>query len=153
MTDSAGRNTKGQFIKGNPMAGQANLKTGIHSKLFKVTGKVPSVRGARKLQSDMEKLEQTLEEITPEINAKKVLLIKQIVRAETLTRLIELYLKKHGILQPFKSRRGIMELQPAVAGAYLSLMTQQRNSIMALGLDPKQLEAVKAPYEIVEAEK
>jgi hypothetical protein len=135
------------------MAGQANLKSGIHSKLFKVTGRVPSLRGARQLQRDMDLLEKTLEEITPEINAKKVLLIRQVVRTETLIRLIEGYMKQHGILQPFKARRSIMELQPAVAGAYLSLMTQQRNSIMALGLDPKQLEAVKAPYEIVEAEK
>lgn len=153
MTDNTGRNKRGQFIKGNPMAGQANLKTGIHSRLFNVTGKVPSVRGARKLQSDMEQLEKTLEEITPQINAKKVLLIRQIVRTETLTRLIELYMKTHGILQPFKSKRSILELQPAIAGAYLSLMTQQRNSILALGLDPKQIDAVKAPYEIVEAEK
>ena len=153
MTDNSGRNKRGQFIKGNPMAGQANLKTGVHSKLFKVTGKVPSVRGARKLQSDMDQLEKTLEEITPQINAKKVLLIRQIVRTETLTRLIELYMKTHGILQPYKARRSILELQPAIAGAYLSLMTQQRNSIMALGLDPQQIEAIKAPYELIAEDK
>lgn len=153
MTNDSGRNKRGQFDKNNPFAATANLKSGIHSKLFNISGKVPSVRGARKLQSDMIQLEKTLEEITPQINAKKVLLIRQIVRTETLTRLIELYMKQHGILQPFKSRRGILELQPAIAGAYLSLMTQQRNSILALGLDPKKADTVLAPYEIVEGKK
>lgn len=153
MINNSGRNKQGQFTKDNPQAATANLKTGVHSKLFNITGKVPSVRGARKLQSDMIQLEKTLEEITPEINAKKLLLIRQIVRTETLTRLIELYMKSHGILQPFKSRRSIMELQPAIAGAYLSLMTQQRNSIVALGLDPKKADAVLAPYELVEGKK
>lgn len=149
MSEIPGRDKQGKFTKGNPQAQTAALKTGIHSKMFKITGKVPSVRGARKLQADMLKLQATLEEITPEINAKKVLLIRQIVRTETLMELIELYMKEHGILQPFKARKYIMELQPAMAGTYLSLMTQQRNSIIALGLDSMQVEAVKAPYELI----
>lgn len=153
MTDNSGRNKRGQFVKGNPYSSTANLKSGVYSKLFNVTGKVPSVRGSRQLLKDMDQLEKTLEEITPEINAKKVLLIRQIVRTETLTRLIELYMKSHGILQPFKSRRSILELQPAIAGAYLSLITQQRNSIMALGLDPKKADAALAPYELLEGKK
>jgi len=153
VSESKGRNPRGQFTKGNVQAQTAALKHGIHSKLFNITGRVPSLRGARQLKKDMEQLTATLEEITPEINAKKVLLIKQIVRTETLLRLIELYMKEHGILQPFKAKKYIMELQPAMSGTYLSLLTQQRNSIMALGLDPKQVETIKAPFEIVEAEK
>jgi len=143
-----GTDAKGKFTKGNTAA----LKTGIYSKIFSITGKVPSVRGAKKLQAEMEALTADLEAITPEINAKKVLMIKQIVRTETLMRLIELYMKQHGILQPFKARKYIMELQPAMSGTYLSLLSQQRSSLMALGLNTGQTEEVLAPYEIVEKE-
>jgi len=140
------------FVKGNPQSQTAALKTGVHSRMFNITGKVPNVRGARRLQRDMETLAATLEEITPDINAKKVLLIKQVVRTETLMQLIELYMKQHGILQPFKARKYIMELQPAMSGTYLSLLSQQRSSIIALGLNTEQVEAVLTPYEIAEIE-
>lgn len=44
-----------------------------------ITGRVPSVRGARVLRRELTKIRAELESLTPDLNVKKALLIDQIV--------------------------------------------------------------------------
>lgn len=137
----------GRFLEKNKSA----VRHGGHS--FAATGKVPSVRGVRQLKKDLERIRADLEVATPKLNIKKTLVISQIVRTEGMIRLIEIYLKKSGIVKPGKLRAGIIELQPALATTYLALMNSQRCALALLGLNEQKLEEIKAPYEIVEGEK
>jgi hypothetical protein len=94
------RDDFGRFLPGN----QAAVKHGAWS--LAQSGKVPSVRGVRALRKDLDRIRSDLEEITPRINVKKSLIISQIVRTEGMIRLIEVYLKKTGILRSDKFKRG-----------------------------------------------
>jgi len=140
------RDRKGRFLLGN----QAALKHGAWS-LAKA--RIPSVRGVRKLNKELEGIRESLEKLTPQLNVKKQLLISQIVRTEGQIRLIEMYLRKAGILRPDKLRRGILDLQPSLANSYLAFLNVQRHAIMALGLDNDKASEILAPYEIVEEQK
>ena len=84
---------------------------------------------------------------------KKELLIEQIVRTEAQISLIEMYLKKAGLLRPDKWRKGIIDLQPALSQSYLAFMNSQRHAIMALGLDEEKAEEILAPYEVLGKDK
>ena len=137
----------GQFLQGN----KAALKHGGHS--FAASGKVPSVKGVRKLKKDLEQLRTDLEKITPKMNVKKALIIGQICKAEGFILLIELYLKKAGILKPSRLKAGVIDVQPALGTTYLQLLNNQRSALALLGLDEQKFEEIKAPYEIVEDEK
>lgn len=147
MTDNTGRNTKGQFIKGNPHAAVANLKHGLYA--FKLTGKVPSLRGARALMHDLDRLRKELEAITPGMNVKKGLLIDQVVSARGFMRLFEMYVKQAGLLNPRLYPRGVIDFQPGFK-TYLSFAAQQHRAIMALGLNIEDAEEILTPIEYIE---
>lgn len=139
------RDGQGRFLPGN----QTAVKHGAWSLK---SGKIPSVRGVRQLKRDLQQIREELEKITPGLDAKKSLLISQVVRTEAQIRLIEMYLKKAGILRPDKWRRGIVDLQPSLSNSYLAFLNTQRHAIMALGLDQDRAAEVLAPYEIIEEE-
>jgi predicted DNA-binding protein YlxM (UPF0122 family) len=141
------RDDFGRFLPGN----QAAVKHGAWS--LARSSKVPSVRGVRSLRKDLERIKCDLEEITPRINVKKSLIISQIVRTEGMIRLIEMYLKKTGILKPDKFRSGILDLQPSLSKSYLALLNTQRQAILSLSLDEQKADEILAPYEIVGKEK
>ncbi len=107
----------GKFLPGNRCAER-------HGAFSVVRGKVPRIRGIRQLKRELEELRKRLEENIKDMNPKKELLVNQIVRTETQIRLIELFLRKHGILRPDKYRKGILELHPSLASSYLSFLRQ-----------------------------
>lgn len=145
--NSEGRNKRGQFIKGNPHAAVANLKHGLYA--FKLTGKVPSIRGARKLMHDLSRLRSELEAVTPGMNVKKSLLIDQVVSARGFMRLFEMYCKQQGILNPRLYPRGVTDFQPGFK-TYLSFAAQQHKALLALGLNTEEAEKVLTPIEYIE---
>ena len=147
MTDNTGRNTKGQFVKGNPYASVANLKHGVYA--FKITGRVPSLKGARALMHDLDRLRKELEAITPGMNVKKGLLIGQVVNARGFMRLFEMYVKQVGLLNPRLYPRGVIDFQPGFK-TYLSFAAQQHRAIMALGLNTEEAEKALTPIEYIE---
>ena len=147
MSDVTGRNTKGQFIAGNPQAQTAALKHGLYA--FKLTGKIPSLRGARALMHDLDRLRKELEVITPGMNVKKSLLIGQVVNARGFMRLFEMYVKQAGLLNPRLYPRGVIDFQPGFK-TYLSFAALQHKALLALGLNTEEAEKVLTPIEYIE---
>ena len=140
------RDEKGKFVKGN----HAAVKHGGHA--FLITGKVPSVRGARALKNELTRIRKELEAGTPALDVKKELLINQVINSLGFMKLFEMYCRKAGILNPKKWRQRILEYQPAFQ-TYLSMMNAQRSALQALGLDEKGAEEILTPYEIIQNEK
>ena len=118
----------GKFLPGNRYAER-------HGAFSIVSGKVPRIRGIRQLKRELEELRKRLEENIQDLNPKKELLVNQVIRTETQIRLIELFLRKHGILRPDKYRKGILELHPSLASSYLSFLNVQKNALLNLGID------------------
>lgn len=141
------RDDQGRFLPGN----RASQKHGAFS--LRATGKVPSVRGIKQLRKRLARIREDLKEATPALNVKKELLIEQIVRTEAQISLIEMYLKKAGLLRPEKWRKGIIDLQPALSQSYLAFMNTQRHVIMALGINKEKADEILVPYEILGKEK
>lgn len=141
------KDSQGQFKAGNLAA----LKHGAFS--LRQTGRVPSVRGVRQLRQRLNRLRDDIQAITPGMNPKKALLIEQIIRCEGQISLIEMYLRKAGIVRPDRWRRAIVDLQPSLANSYLAFLNTQRHAILALGLDEDQAKEVLTPFQIVEQEK
>jgi len=133
----------GQFGKGN----QAALKSGSYS--FKLTGKVPSVRGARRLMRELQEAKKAIEAITPCMNIKKGLLIDQVIKAQGFMRLFEMYCRNHGILNPRLYQRKVLDFQPGFR-TYLSFAGLQHKALMALGLDINEAERLLTPAEQTE---
>lgn len=136
----------GRFLPGN----HAATKHGGHT--FRLTGRVPSVRGARVLKRELTRIRKELEEITPDLNIKKRLLIDQIVSATGFMKLFEMYVRKVGIPRPDQWKKRIFDVQPAFS-FYLSMMNRQLQAIQALGVNKEKAEEILAPYEIVAREK
>lgn len=119
---------------------------------FLRTGRVPSIRGKRRIQKRLNELRAALIEATPgSEDPRKLVLIGQIVEAQGFVMIIGEYVKRAGVLRPDKFRRGLLELQP-VLGSVASFMGAQRAAILALGLDSKKGAEILTPYEIVEKE-
>lgn len=138
----------GQVLKKNSLA----LKHGAHS--FLKTGRVPSIRGKRRIQKQLNEMRSALKEVVSNSeDPRKQVLIGQIIRAEGFLVLIEEYCKRAGILRPDKWRRGIAELHPVLGSSVISFMNSQRAAILALGMEPKEVQPVLAPFEIVDKEK
>ena len=131
----------GQFKKGNIAA----LKHGAFS--FKLTGNVPSVRGARALMHELNRIKEELEAITPDMNIKKSLLIEQAIKARGFMRLFEMYVKQAGLLNPRLYTRKVIDFQPGFK-TYLSMASLQQKILMALGLDTERVDEVLTPLEI-----
>jgi len=147
MAKNEGRNPRtGKFLPGNSCA----QKSGIHHYL--ATGQLPSVRGKKALKKHLQEIQEELETITSKMNIKKKILISHIIRTEGVLKLIEMYVKRHGILRPDKYKKGLLELHPTIAGSYLSFLNTQKASVMALGLDEKQAEKILTPYELIQRE-
>jgi hypothetical protein len=136
----------GEFLPGNQVA----TKHGGHA--FLITGKVPSVRGARVLKRVLTRIRKELEDMTPDLNVKKRLLIDQIVSATGFMKLFEMYVRKVGIPRPDQWKKRIFDVQPAFS-FYLSLMNRQLQAVQALGVNKEKADEILAPYEIVEREK
>lgn len=147
MTDNTGRDKRGQFNKGNPQSRTAALKHGLYA--FKLTGKIPSIRGARVLMHDLSKLRSELEVITPGMNVKKSLFIDQVVSARGFMRLFEMYIKQAGLLNPRLYPRGVIDFQPGF-GTYLSFAALQSKALLALGLNTEDVDKVPTPIEYIE---
>ena len=143
--NNKGRDSQGKFLSGNT----AGLKHGAWS--LTTTGKIPSVRGRREIQRDLQEIRTELERVTPRLTVQKKLLINQIIRSEGQIRLIELYFKRCGIMRPDRWRRGVLEPHP-VTQTYLSFLHSQRNALMSLGIEPGEVEEILTPYQIIEKE-
>jgi len=135
-----GRDSHGQFKEGHNLS----LKHGYFP--FKVTGKVPSVKGAKYLKAELKALRAELEAITPGLNVKKALLIEQIVKARGFMRLFEMYLNDAGILNP-RLRGGVIDFQPGFR-TYMSFAIQQHKMLLALGLDTEEADKILTPFEL-----
>ena len=132
---------QGRAAKGNALA----VTHGGFS--FLRTGRLPTIRGRRRIQRELLELKRRLDEVTPgSDDPRRGVLISQIVHTEGFVLLIEQYLRLSGLLRATKGGR--LEVQPALQ-TVISLMTQQLRAVQALGLDRRELEAVKLPYEIV----
>ena len=129
------RDEKGKFLAGNKSA----VKHGCYS--FKVDGKVPSVRGARKLKQELNRIREELEASVTKLSIKEELLINQVISAVGFCSLFEAFCVKAGILNPRKWRNKTVEFQPGFQ-TYLSMMNSQRSALMALGLDEKAEEVL-----------
>jgi len=119
--------------------------------LYKRTGKLPRIRGARALKQELVKLRQELEAVTPEMNAKKALVINQVVSSAGFMRLFELYVKKVGLPRADQWKKRVLDFQPGFA-FYLSMARLQLSALQLLGLNKEQAEAILTPYQIVEKE-
>ncbi len=116
------------------------------------TGRVPEIKGRRRLQKHLNDLRTKLMEVVPNSSdPRRELVIAQVLKAEGFLVLIESYLKKSGIVDPTALQQGRLETQGAL-GQVISFMNCQLRSLQALGLDREQAEKVLAPYEIVQKE-
>jgi hypothetical protein len=126
---------------------QPELTHGVDA--FKRRGKVPpGVPGRRRIMMDKRVLQAALEETRPVRTPQVDLLIRQIVRTETVLMLGFNWLDRGGILRESALRQGDIELQP-ILRELISCMNTQRLAILALGLDAKKLEepAWVAPWD------
>jgi len=124
------KDEKGRFLPGHTVT----LKHGLYSK------KVP-LPGKRKLDRYLAHVQRELEEAIPEASPQMKLLISQAVRTEAIQRILEVYFKNAGLLDPGKFRRGKLDTQPAMR-EYFAAMAHQRQALQALGLDKKQIEEI-----------
>lgn len=131
----------GKFTKGNVVA----LRHGIHS-----MKNVPSVKGARALTKYLNEVKASLELATPELNVKKAILINQVLKCEEKLNLIDMWVRKTGILRPDRAKKGLLDLQPALTNCYLGFMKAQRQALLALGIDSRESEKILTPLELAE---
>jgi hypothetical protein len=114
----------GRFLPGNTLA----FKHGAYSlRQFRLP-----VRGVRALERHLAGLRAELETET-ERTAKNALLIAQVIRAEEKLSLIDMWIKRSGIIRLSRALKGVIELQPAVTQAYTSMLNVQRLALQALG--------------------
>ena len=121
----------GRFVKGNV----AGFKHGAYS-LARVRN-VPSVRGVRALAKHLDRVKIELEKATPDLNVKKEILISQVVKTEEKLCLMDMWLRKTGMIKADKARKGLLELQPCLL-SYLGFLNSQRLALTALGLGDRQ---------------
>lgn len=132
----------GQAAPGNRLA----VKSGAYA--FAKTGRIPSIRGQRRIARQLNELRQALISTVPNSGDPRVAaLIGQVVRSEGFGMMLETYLKRYGILRLTKG--GAVETMPALRDV-IGFMNVQRAAIAALGMDRKELEAIAAPYELVD---
>jgi hypothetical protein len=67
-------------------------------------------------------------------------LIRQVLRAEGVLRLIEMWLQKVPAISSKGWKRGSLELQPCLSQSYGFFLNVQRQAVLALGLDLKQVD-------------
>jgi hypothetical protein len=144
--NQAGRDAKtGRFLEGNQWA----AKHGGYK--FLATGKLPRIKGTRRLKNELTRIKKQLESDVNNLDVKKSLLINQIVKSVGFCSLFELYCRKMGLLDPAMGKKGKLDFQPGFR-VYLSLLNAQKNAIMALGMDEKQVEETLTPFELIQKE-
>jgi hypothetical protein len=109
---------------------------------MKAKGKVPPVRGRRRIEKELTALRETLIGEAGEITVKKLLLIDQVIRLQSLILMTDFYLRKTGILDPHAFRSGIVMFQPAVEKTLISFMNTQRLTLAALGLGKEKQDEI-----------
>jgi hypothetical protein len=140
MTETKARPQRNET--GQLQAGNKNRMT--HGALiFQRTGRVPSVKGKRKIQRQLNELRRDLNECVPGAeDPRKRVLIDQIVQTEGYKTLVNEYIRRFGILNPTKFKRGFIEIQPVIGTFLIAAMNSQRQAILALGLDRKEADKV-----------
>jgi len=122
----------GRFLPGN----KGNQKHGVN--VFLQTGKLPSVRGKRLLNKYLRQLEKDLRAaLGGSPTPQQDVLVRQVLRAEGVLRLIEIWLQKVPAISGKGWKRGSLELQPCLSQSYGFYLNVQRQAILALGLDRK----------------
>jgi hypothetical protein len=122
----------GRFLPGN----KGNQKHGVN--VFLQTGKLPSVRGKRLLNKYLRQFEKDLlEALGGSPTPQQECLVRQVLRAEGVLRLIEIWLQKVPAISGKAWKRGSLELQPCLAQSYGFFLNVQRQALLALGLDRK----------------
>ena len=115
---------------------------GVYSFLEK--GKMPSIRGIRKVRKYADELEQDLKDYygndKGELTPGQEMLIRSTMQSFKVQLLVELHLNKIGIpMKPAELRRGVLELQPVLAKSYLAYANTVRQNILALeGLQARE---------------
>jgi hypothetical protein len=131
----------GKAAKGNRLA----VKHGGHS--FLATGRLPSIRGRKRIQRTLNDFRAALVAAVPDSEDPRIsALIGQVVRAEGFLFIIEAHLRRFGILKLGKDG---LESMPVLKDV-VSFMNVQRAAILAMGMEKRELEAIKAPYELLE---
>ncbi|MBA7493268.1 hypothetical protein ES702_03825 [subsurface metagenome] len=116
------KDSRGKFIKGNTAA----LKSGCGS--FLIRGRLPQVRGIKRLRGELQELKKRLEEDISNINVKQQILIDNIVKAHGYSLLFEAHCKRVGL---FTFKRKEINYMPGFA-VYQTFQNQIRHSIRAL---------------------
>lgn len=138
----------GRFLPGN----KASQKTGVNP--FLQTGKLPSVRGKRLLNKWLRQLEKDLRAaLGGSPTPQQDVLIRQVLRAEGVLRLIEIWLQKVPAISGKGWKRGSLELQPCLSQSYGFFLNVQRQAIMALGLEKKPDDEVSLAEIIAEVDR
>ena len=131
----------GQLLPGHSLT----LRHGLYS----LKGKGPAIRGNRALRRRLDALEAAiLGELPSPLGPRRMLLVNQVMRAERLMGMIELYLRQHNLARPDKLRRDVVEPHPIMA-LYVQAMTAERDALRALGLDDRAMEKVKPAFDLM----
>ena len=142
--DPKERDEKGQLVPGHELRKQSGAW------LFLRSGRVPSVRGKRRIGRELSALRKKLMEAVPgSDDIRRQVLINQIVRSEGFCLLIESFLRRFGIIDPKVFSQGQVQVQGSL-NVLNSFMNTQARAVSQLGMDSKALEAIKVPYEIVQ---
>jgi hypothetical protein len=125
----------GRFLPGN----KGGQKHGVN--IFLQTGRLPSVRGKRLLNKYLRALERDLKAAmggspTPQED----IMIKQVLKAEGVLRLIEIWLQRVPAISKKGWQRGSLELQPCLSQSYGFFLNVQRQALLALGLERKKID-------------
>ncbi len=110
------------------------------------SGKItPSIQGSRRLQRYLEDYERALiREITGDnpgtLTPSRELLVKSVVEGYGVLLLSMMYVKKHGILDPEKIKKGIVSLQPVLSTSMIAYMNSIRQNLSALGLPADRID-------------
>jgi hypothetical protein len=140
------RDEKGKLVPGHMI----RLEHGAFS--FLKNGKVPSIRGGRRIRRELSELRCRLEQVVPgSDDVRKAVLIGQVVKSQGFILLIESFLRRFGVLDLPALSQGKLEAAGALSYV-ISFMNTQARAVSSLGMDSKELEAIKAPYEIVQEE-
>ena len=130
------RDPKGKLLPGH------ELRKTSGAWLFLKSGKIPSVRGKRRIGRELSTLREKLMEQVPDSDdVRRQVLIGQIIRAEGFCLLIESFLKRFGVLDPQALSRGQVEIQGSL-NAVVSFSNMQARAIGQLGMDSKAREAL-----------
>jgi len=106
--------------------------------LFLKSGRVPSVRGKRRIQRELSALREKLMQAVPgSDDVRKQVLIGQIIRCEGFCLLIESFLKRFGVLDPQALSQGQVQVQGSLT-ALVSFMNSQARAVASLGMDKRE---------------